>query len=184
MVKNKTLKTCYLCQEEKDISEYHKDSSQKDGLQSRCKECRKDTQYEGHSQRMYVNGKYIPRSHPLYKPGRYKTFEDAAFSSLSRYTTSSEGEVYIISNPAWDGWIKVGMAIEAEDRCKGYQTSSPMRDYKLEYKKHFDDRRKAEQVAHSLCSKKAKEKNGEWFKLDIPTAITCIEKIFIEKNNA
>ena len=133
---------------------------------------------------MYVNGKYIPRSHPLHKPGNYKTFEDAAFSSLSRYASSTEGEVYIITNPAWDGWIKVGMAIEAEDRCKGYQTSSPMRDYQLEYKKYFDDRRKAEQIAHSLCSKKAKEKNGEWFKLDIPTAIACIEKIFIEKNNA
>jgi len=137
----------------------------------------------GNPQRMFVNGKYIPKSHPLYKAGNYKTFEDAAFSSLSRYTTSSEGEVYIISNPAWDGWIKVGMAIEAEDRCKGYQTSSPLRDYTLEYKKYFDDRRQAEQIAHALCSKKSKERNGEWFKLDVPTAISCIEKINIEKKH-
>lgn len=134
-------------------------------------------------QRMYVNGKYIPKSHPLYKPGRYKTFEDAAFQSLSRYTTSTEGEVYIITNPAWNGWIKVGMAVEAEDRCKGYQTSSPLRDYKLEYKKYFNDRRQAENIAHALCAKKAEKKKGEWFKLSLDVAIKCIDKINIEKNN-
>jgi len=142
-----------------------------------CKEC-----YVNYlNTNMYVNGKYIPRSHPLYKPGRYKTFEDAAFSSLSKYTTSVEGQVYIITNKAWKGWIKVGMAIDSEDRCNQYQTSSPFRDYKLKYKKFFSDRRKAETIAHSLCNKKAKEKKGEWFKLDLKTAISCIEKITIEE---
>src|SRR5210317_1642955 len=100
---------------------------------------------------MYVNGKYIPRSHPLYKPGRYKTFEDAAFSSLSKYTTSSEGQVYVITNKAWRGWVKIGMAIDAEDRCNQYQTSSPHRDYELKYCKSFLNRRIAESKAHKLC---------------------------------
>ena len=30
--------------------------------------------------------------------------------------------IYIISNPSWQGWIKAGMAIDAKDRCKQYQT--------------------------------------------------------------
>ena len=47
----------------------------------------------------------------------------------------SHGEVYIITNPAWEGWIKIGMAVESKDRLKGYQTSSPLRDYKLRYSK-------------------------------------------------
>jgi hypothetical protein len=128
-------------------------------------------------QRMFVNGKYIPKSHPLYKAGNFKTFEDAAFSSLSRYTTSSEGEVYIITNPAWKGWIKVGMAIDSEDRCKGYQTSSPLRDFKLKFKKYFDDRRTAEQTAHTLCAKKADKRKGEWFKLDIKIAKDIINNM-------
>ena len=46
--------------------------------------------------RMFVDGKYISRKHPLYKPGRYKTFNDAAFSSLVNYVLSTEGEVYIL----------------------------------------------------------------------------------------
>ena len=133
--------------------------------------------------RMFVNGKYIPQSHPLWKSGKYKTFDDAAFSSLQNYESSTQGEVYIISNPSWKGWIKVGMAIDAEDRCKQYQTSSPLRDYKLEFKKYFNDRRKAEHLAHTICDEKSTKRKGEWFELDIRTAIECIENINIEKNN-
>ena len=45
--------------------------------------------------KMFVNGKYIPKSHPLHKPGRYKNFEAAAFSSLAKYESSVEGQVYV-----------------------------------------------------------------------------------------
>ena len=72
---------------------------------------------------MYVNGKYVRQDHPLHKPGRYTTFEDAAFSSLEKYNTSKEGQVYIIVNPNFPEWIKVGMAVDAEDRLNNYQTS-------------------------------------------------------------
>ena len=51
--------------------------------------------------RMYVNGKYIPKSHPLYKPGKYKTFSDAAFDGTYKLESIKEGYVYAITNPAW-----------------------------------------------------------------------------------
>ncbi len=78
-----------------------------------------------HASRMWVNGKYIPLSHPLHKPGRYKNFEQAAFSSLEKYESSVEGQVYAITNPNFPDWVKIGMAIDAEDRLNNYQTSSP-----------------------------------------------------------
>ena len=126
---------------------------------------------------MRVNGKYISQSHPLYKAGNYKTFDDAAFSSLKNYESSTEGEVYIITNKAWKGWIKIGMAVDAEDRCKGYQTSSPLRDFKLKFKKYFNDRRVAELRAHTLCGKKADKRKGEWFKLDMKIAKDIINNV-------
>lgn len=129
------------------------------------------------SNRMFVNGKHISTSHPLHKAGNYKTFEDAAFSSLAKYTTTKEGQVYVITNKAWKGWVKIGMAIDAEDRLNGYQTSSPYRDYELKYKKFFKHRRKAELEAHKLCEKKSKERNGEWFKLTITDAIHIINNL-------
>ena len=125
--------------------------------------------------RMFVNGKYVPKSHPLYKAGRYKTFEGAAFSSLKGYETSTEGYVYIIANPSFDGWLKIGMAVDAEDRCNGYQTSSPHRDYRLLYSRRFDDRRKAETKVMRELKKIVKEHNGEWFKTDRETAQQIIE---------
>jgi hypothetical protein len=144
-----------------------------------CIECWKTNpkHTQRNSNRMYVNGKHISTKHPLHKAGHYKTFEDAAFSSLSQYTLTKEGEVYLITNKAWKGWIKVGMAVEAEDRCNQYQTSSPYRDYELRYKKFFNNRRKAERKAHKLCETKAKERNGEWFKMSLKDAVQIINNL-------
>ncbi len=125
--------------------------------------------------RMFVNGKYIPKSHPLYKVGNYKSFDDAAFSSLSNYNKSKEGEVYAIVNKAWDGWVKIGMAVDAEDRLNSYQTSSPHRDYILIHKEFFSDRRRAEAQAHREARKVAKKHNSEWFKLDVYTATLILK---------
>ena len=138
-----------------------------------CKEC-----YSIYlDQNMYINGKYISRSHPLYKAGKFKTFEGAAFSALAGYEKTPEGYVYIIANPSFDGWLKVGMAIDAEDRCNGYQTSSPHRDYKLLYARRFNDRRTAETKTMNKLKKVVKEHNGEWFKTDRNTAQEIIERL-------
>jgi len=113
--------------------------------------------------KMWVNGKYIPKSHPLHKPGRYKNFEDAAFSSLAKYETSVEGQVYVIVNPNFSEWVKVGMAVDSEDRLNGYQTSSPFRDYALVSSWDVNDRRAAEAEAHGELQK-LYERRSEWFK--------------------
>jgi len=138
---------------------------------------RLDVYKKKNAKRMFVDGKYIPTSHPLYKPGRYKSFEDAAFSSLRNYKHTKSGYVYVITNPAWKGWIKIGMAIDSNDRCNSFQTSSPFRDYVLEYRKDFKDRKLSELKAHSACRKQAIETNGEWFKLSIEQAKKIIENI-------
>jgi hypothetical protein len=116
------------------------------------------------NERMYVNGKYIVQTHPLHKPGRYSSFEDAAFSSLEQYQSSTEGQVYIITNPSFPEWVKVGMAVDAEDRLRGYQTSSPFRDYELFYSWSVNDRRTAETEAHSILKEWTAGKKNEWFK--------------------
>jgi len=113
--------------------------------------------------KMFVNGKYVSQSHPLHKPGRYKNFEAAAFSSLAKYESSVEGQVYVVVNPNFPEWVKVGMAIDAEDRLNNYQTSSPFRDYVLNYKWNVSDRRAAESESHTELHK-LYERRSEWFK--------------------
>jgi len=124
------------------------------------------TKKQANDGQMYVNGKYISISHPLHKPGRYKTFTDAAFSSLERYNSSKEGQVYIIVNESFPEWIKVGMAIDAEDRLSNYQTSSPYRDYALYQSWDVSDRRAAESAAHEILAECSDDRKNEWFKCD------------------
>jgi hypothetical protein len=56
------------------------------------------------------------------------------------------------------------MAVDASDRCSSYQTSSPFRDYMIEYTEYFDDRREAEKTIHSELKKNKIEHVNEWFR--------------------
>jgi len=129
--------------------------------------------------RMYVNGKYISNSHPLFKAGSYKSFEEAAFSSLENFKIKPEGEVYVITNPAWPEWIKVGMAVDARDRIKRYQTYSPFRDYSLLYVYEVKDRIAGEDAAHKRLAKECDNIN-EWFKLKPVVANELILEVIHE----
>jgi len=140
----------------------------------KCTSCVAETNKKINAERMFVGGKHIPKTHPLYKPGRYKSFGDAAFSALQKYETVKEGYVYAITNPAWPEWIKIGMAIDAEDRLNGYQTSSPMRDYSLLHKIYSDDRSATERAAHKLAAKLG-ERSNEWFKITHEQAIQILK---------
>lgn len=152
----------------------------------RCKGCSKESNNKTNpvhnKQRMYVNGKYIPNSHPLYKAGRYKSFDDAAFSGLENYERSTEGMVYIITNPAWPKWVKIGMAVDADDRCNGYQTSSPFRDYTVVATISTNDRRKAEALAHTIAEKLTTDRRNEWFKLKPSQAKQVLAQVETELN--
>jgi hypothetical protein len=175
----------------KELTDLNWLKSWKDIDRKQCKGCL--AEYNSRSnprnnpKRMYVDGKYISHKHPLYKPGRYKTFNDAAFSSLVNYVLSTEGEVYILKNPAWDNWYKIGKAIESKDRCNGYQTGSPHRDYELVTYKKFKHRGVAEKMAHSLAEGLSRKRANEWFyienldKEDFDKMLNLIDGLIEEK---
>ena len=119
--------------------------------------------------RMFVNGKYIPKSHPLHKPGRYKSLDDAW--SHEKIESVPEGEVYAIVNDAFNGWVKVGKAVEAKDRLNGYQTSSPFRDYQIIATMPTENRHEKEREMHRIFDYFSDEKRGEWFRIDRLLAI-------------
>jgi hypothetical protein len=153
-------KHCSKCNTVKPVEEFYKHKIV--GYETYCKPCQNENSRINSKKAMYVNGKRIPKSHPLHKAGRYKTFTDAAFDSLAKYELSKEGQVYIITNPNFPEWVKVGMAVDSEDRLNGYQTSSPFRDYELFTCWSVADRRSAESEAHDLLEK-TYDRKGEWF---------------------
>ena len=130
------------------------------------------------AERMTVNGKYVSRKHPLWKIGNYKSFNDAAFSSFVNYASSPEGDVYIITNKAWPEWVKLGKAIDAKDRLKSYQTGDPLRAYELYHSVAKENRHTAEVKAHKALEALSEDRKNEWFKVDLATAVSCIEATY------
>ena len=154
-------------------------SSSKKKRDYKCKPCIRKKEHAGNAKQLYINGKYISRKDPRYsmfKPGKYKNIGDAIFEQ-SGASNIKEGHVYVITNPAWSGWVKIGMAIDAEDRLNGYQTSSPHRDYVLEHSVASNDRRKSEREAHTRALPLATDSKGEWFKLSVEQAITILDNL-------
>jgi len=124
------------------------------------------------SLRMYVNGKEISKKSPLHKPGKYKSLDDAW--SHSDIEKTSEGEVYLIMNPAWPEWVKVGKAAIATDRLSNYQTSSPFRDYIIIKSIKTDDRHAAETNLLDRFETESVDRRGEWFKISKEKAIELL----------
>ena len=145
----------------------------------KCKTCIRKKETKANKLQLYINGKYISRKDPLYnmfKPGNYKTLGDATFFN-SKLSAIQEGYVYIISNRSWPHWVKIGMAIDAEDRLNSYQTSSPYRDYVLEHRVFSSDRRASEQEAHTKAAAICIGRANEWFELSVREAITILDNL-------
>ena len=99
--------------------------------------------------------------------------------TIKAFNQIKEGYIYAISNPAWAGWIKIGMAVDADDRLANYQTSSPFRDYHIEAKQYTTDKKKLEEIAHKEAAKLGVQL-GEWFKIGKLQAISLIKSLTLE----
>lgn len=72
------------------------------------------------------------------------------------------GYVYLITNPAWPGYCKLGAAKSLSGRLADYLTASPHRDYKLQFALPFTDRFEAEgRVKRRMRGFRVK--GTEWF---------------------
>lgn len=98
-------------------------------------------------------------------------------ATLAMYESCKVGYVYLISNPAFDGWIKCGRAVDAYDRCNSLNTGDPYRDYRVEYVIFAEDAAAAEEKAHKLLEEVSYDRRGEWFDVDPITAIRALKKL-------
>jgi len=89
---------------------------------------------------------------------------------------SKEGFIYIISDP---NLVKIGESTIANDiksRLRTYQTSSPHRDYLIEYYIQHPDCYGAEQKIKEMMRHFALEIRNEWFKIDLNIAKTRLDE--------
>ena len=90
------------------------------------------------------------------------------------------GYVYIISNKAFEGYYKIGITYDIKKRLRSYQTSSPYRDYKIEYYIHHPDCRAAEKQIHEMMKYFALNKRNEWFEIDLNIAKVRLDETLEE----
>lgn len=168
-----TLKYCGCCDTTKSVTEFGIKTGSPTGYQDWCLECNREN---NRKQRMFVNGQYVSKKHPMWKPGRF-TMLDASFFFMAEEEekTTPEGYVYIITNPAWPECVKVGMAKSPDGRLGGFQTYSPYRDYEAYHVFHCKDYAKAEQKAHKIMESKFTRAQGEWFLCSAADALKTLE---------
>ena len=141
-----TNKTCNTCGTELNKHNWY------EGFQKNCTyKCKPCT-------REYQHGIYVKQQVDKIKK-----------HTQQRFDRIKSGYVYVITNPAWPEWVKIGKGADAKDRFDSYQTYSPMRDYELMYCKYFDNRHKAEKTVQDIAETRA-EKRHEWFNMSVEEA--------------
>lgn len=113
------------------------------------------------------------KNHEYYKgnttciPCIKKAYQDKK-NNVPAVTTP--GFIYIITNPAWDGYYKLGKTINLEKRMSTYMTGSPLRDYTYLITARVSDVNRAEVKALQSLSEYYDVK-GEWIVASKDTAI-------------
>jgi|AACY02.1.fsa_nt_gi predicted GIY-YIG superfamily endonuclease len=96
---------------------------------------------------------------------------------------NKEGYVYIISNSNFPGYYKVGVTNDIKSRLRTYQTSSPLRNYRIEHYIHHPDCYEAEKQIGEKLKYFATEIKNEWFKCDIEFVKNRLnESLEVEEN--
>ena len=85
--------------------------------------------------------------------------------------TNKKLYIYIISNPTWPNWYKIGITSDPYRRLSSYQTASPYRDYEIVYSRKTT---KAKEIESYLINQ---SNNHQWINQDIDLIIKIIETL-------
>ena len=88
------------------------------------------------------------------------------------------GYLYIISNPSFPGFLKIGVTENIEARLRTYQTSDPKRAYKVEFYIQHPDCYEAEKRIKEMMKYFSTDtiQRGEWFKCELSVAIVRLQE--------
>mgnify|MGYP001186972457 FL=1 len=108
----------------------------------------------------------------------------AAFNKFIAYKTSkgsdkigNNGIVYIISNPAMPGLVKVGKTINLEDRLKSLYSSGVPLPFRCVYAKEVDNYSDVERKLHKGLNSHRENSNREFFRIAEEEVINFLELV-------
>jgi hypothetical protein len=93
------------------------------------------------------------------------------------------GFLYIVTNTAFPGFVKVGVTENLHNRLRVYQTSDPSRGYKMEFSVSHPDVYEAERRIKDVMTHFALSQRNEWFEVDLEFAKSrLVEQVDAYKN--
>lgn len=84
--------------------------------------------------------------------------------------------IYLLINPAWPNYVKIGVTKNPQQRLAAYNTSSPKRDYKF----IFIERVKRPTIVEMLFLEQCNVFDFEWALIQQDEAISIVKKIINE----
>lgn len=99
-----------------------------------------------------------------------------------RVGEGADGHIYVVSNPAFPGKSKIGLAKSPARRLNNYQTGSPFRDYRMDWiSPRVKDRGLMEAVAHTHLSG-FRILGTEWFSLHPDDAAAMLSRLIRQED--
>ena len=93
---------------------------------------------------------------------------------------SDPGIIYVLTNPAMEGYVKIGKTINLEDRLKSlYNTSVPL-PFHCNKAVRVNSMKQVEEALHSLLSKNRTNKNREFFEIEPENAYKILDALALE----
>ena len=96
--------------------------------------------------------------------------------------TKKDGFVYIISNSNFKGYYKIGVTHDIDARLRSYQTSSPFRNYKVEYYVKHPNCYFAEKKIQENMKYFATDRKNEWFQCQLHMIKSRLDELIDETN--
>lgn len=93
------------------------------------------------------------------------------------------GYIYIISNPAHKGYIKIGITDDIKNRLHTYQTGDPNRAYKVEHYIYHPNCIAAEKQIKESMKYFAKSIKKEWYECDLCVAKVRLDELLSDLEN-
>jgi len=103
---------------------------------------------------------------------------EAFGETFYRRSDSPEGWLYILNNPSWPGWVKIGITRDLSARLGTYNTGSPYEGVKYQYCYHLfhENARQIEKIIHDkLSESRNNEQSKEWYRFSVEKAIKIIQ---------
>jgi hypothetical protein len=86
-----------------------------------------------------------------------------------------KGTVYALSNPAMDGYVKIGKTSKLEQRLKSLDNTSTPLPFRCVFAVEVEDMDQVERLAHEAFKKYRVRSNREFFEIDEEQAVAALK---------